>query len=232
MLVLIKKFFKTNFVQSPQTKTIYFIAVVIIAFLIGRFTVKDSSKTLSAIPQQNISVTTAPEAPEFVKHYKNEKYGYELQYPAFFHVDATRPDVVMFTNSTCATNDKLCLPGVDSVQIAVSNAPHETLITQTYKVLAKTNSTCKLIKIAALPENTNRNELIEAVRCAIKEVPKPSPGGYSYTIHQGVDKIITVTILQSDSVVFGYMDDSLVPIAFATYDQLGDTMMRTFKFSK
>ncbi len=168
---------------------------------------------------------------EIVKTYENEVYGYQIQYPSFFMVDDSRLDDVWLSNNTCSSNTKLCILGIDGIQVNVSDNNEGMNTDQYYQNWENTCPKIKKVKIFPLPENFNENELIEAIRCEFDEVPKQAKGGYTYAILNG-NKIFNITMYQSDSTLVAFVNGSLLNIAKDTYNPLGDMMMRTFKFTK
>ena len=168
---------------------------------------------------------------ENIKQYENDTYGYKIQYPIFFDLNDSKSDNVGFSNATCDPNNKLCFLGIDSINIYISDNSDGIGFAEKYNEMKKYNNTCKQLSIFPLPENFNENELIKAIRCEFPEVPKQAKGGYNYTILHN-NKIFETTFYQGDSTITAYVNGSLYNIAKDNYDPIGDTMMRTFKFTR
>lgn len=177
------------------------------------------------------TVYFATDNEELVKSYENDRNGYQIQYPSFFVLDDSNPDDVWLSNYTCSSNTKLCMLGIDGVQINVSDNSDGVNIDQYYQNWKNACPKIKRVKIFPLPENFNENELIEAIRCEFDEVPKQAKGGYTYAILKE-DKIFNITMYQGDSTVTAFANGSLLKIAKDEYDPLGDMVMRTFEFTK
>jgi len=208
-------------------------ALLGVVFLVGCDQQSFSQTQPTPVPvvqQTNESTTNQISSQdEIIKVYKNDKNGYEIQYPSFFAVDDTKPNHVELSNITCSLNTKLCMLGIDYIQIDVVDNDGTTF-SQNLKEYSN-DKTCKKIKIFPLPENFNENELVDAIRCEFDEVPKQAKGGYNYIILNG-NNVYRITFYQGDSTLVAFVNGSLLNIAKDTYDPLGDVMMRTFKFIK
>ncbi len=157
--------------------------------------------------------------------YQNDEYGYRFHYPSYFDVDGQNGSEVFFRNNTCYPNEGLCIPGIDTMIIQVSEEPYY----KTMDELVALGSGREIISINPLPARFDPEQFLKAVRHEFPGVPKQVKGGYTYELfHDG--KLFTISFSQGDSSVSAYKDDQFVSLTKDDYDPLGDEIMRTFEF--
>jgi|GEM_PF-1222238 len=168
----------------------------------------------------------------FVEVFINEQERYKLEYPSYFTIDDTRKDYVIFSNSTCEQNNKLCFMGIDGFQVSIIKNSEYKDIGSYYENWKKTCPQIKKLKILQLPENFNADESYDAIRCEFDEVPKQAKGGYSYVIFDD-KKVFSIDFFQGDGYITSMNKDGNTDnIKIDKYDPLGDMIMKTFRVIK
>lgn len=189
--------------------------------MFGRFAYslgKNSNKEVSQVTQKEDKQGSV--LMEYAKVYKNEKYGFEIQYPYFFNLKLSSDcSEVSFINNTCETEDRLCFRGTDGIDIMIGE--ELGTIDDYYEKMKGyfSSSDIKKIRIMPLPYTSNENEWIMAVRQEYPHVLKQALGGYTYVIIEN-GKIFTISTATTSSTG----DNKSNPLL--------DEMMETFRFIK